>query len=113
MQKPSKEPKETRELSYLLETYTSYSPSQLRSIADLMEQNNLLFLEIGIEGDYGDSDFTCHQIRMETEQEAEKRFKRETKEYNKYLEMQKKVKDKKKEKLIKEAKKLGLKVVDE
>lgn len=113
MQKPNKKPREVLEFASFLNIYTTYSPANLRSIADKMESGNILSLKLALNDIYSGCQLTCYQKRIETEEEAEKRFKKEEKEYKRQLALQKKAQAKRKQSLIKEAKKLGLKVVDE
>ena len=95
----------------LLDTYVSLDSNYFRTLADYMDSKDIKHIEITCDG--YDSDVVIHASRLETEEEASKRYARELKEYEKEKIKQEKNKEIKKADLIKEAKKLGLKVVEE
>lgn len=107
MKKPTKTPQKIRESSTLMDIFTGYSPEDLEEIASQMRDLNIE--SISIEPDeYSYAE--CHETRLETEKEAEVRYHKELKKWEKWKENEEKKKVRRKEKLIKEAQKLGLKV---
>jgi len=111
MKKPVKNKKQNcRIKSYHLSNYESYSPEDFESLAEYMRSNNIDYIEIEADAGYNNVDFRAFEIREETDLEAEVRYNKELKEYEKYKVKQESEKRKRKEKLIKEAKKLGLKI---
>ena len=106
MKKPSKNPILKKARCHLFDIEVVYSPDDLRDIAYSMETQNLE--GIMLEASYETSDFV--EFRRETPREASVRYGKELKKWNKWKEDQKKAKQKKKDRLIREAKKLGLKI---
>lgn len=108
MKKPSKEPVLISEESYLFDIGIRYTPEDLINMANKMKENNILNIEI----DKYYDDIRIYEYRMETELEAEKRYNKEMKQYKKYQKTQKSNKESRKKKLIKEAKALGLELIE-
>ena len=107
MQKPTKEPRITYEKCTIFFPYDENTSEDLRRIADIMDEKKIKSIYV----DYGDFDgCVVYQYRMESNEEAEKRYTRELKQYDKYNDQVKKNKEKEKEDLIKRAKQLGLKI---
>ena len=111
MAKPNPQPQLMNQQSYLIMSNDRYSPEDIIAIADYMTNNNIVGIEIGID-DYS-SHLICYECRMETEKEAQKRYERELKKYKTELDQKKRNKESEKAHLIKQAKKLGLKVVEQ
>ena len=105
MKRPVKKKQTIRKDSYRLETYTSYTSDNLRKIADEMDDEGVLSIEL--------NEFGTEETRMETDAEFEKRYKREYDKWKKWKEGQAERKEKEKNDLIKAAKKLGMKLVEE
>ena len=110
MKKPSKKPIEVKEDCYLIDIDIKYTPEDLRDIANRMEQNNISSIIMEYYGYDGGIDF--YQYRMESPIEAEVRYTKEMKKYEKWKADEKIRKEKQREKIIKEAKKLGLTVTE-
>lgn len=108
MKKPNPKPIRVSKESTILDVSTEYGPDDLRCIADQMEEDGVLAIEIEIEGYEYDLTFIEH--RLETDEETAKRYEREKKAYEKYLKAQQESKERRKKRLIKEAKELGLKI---
>lgn len=88
------------ETSHLFESYTSYTPTGLRSIADYMENRGI----INVEFSAGYDGFECIITRPETEKEMEKRIKKEQAQ----LEKSRTYKEKQRADLIKKAKQMKI-----
>lgn len=110
MTKPKKIAKEISKQSYLFDTDCSYTPERLRQIADEMDEQGILYLELEADAGYNNVDFICKAYRMETPEELDKRYEKEINAYEKERKKAAEKKAKRKSELIKEAKKLGLKV---
>lgn len=97
-----------------LPTDQRLSSGFFRELADSMDNLGISFLELDIVGnrydDYPHLDVV--EYKYETEGEARKRYNKEAKEYAKYKENLAKAEEKRKKSLIKEAKKLGLKITE-
>ena len=107
MKKPKKEKINIEKYSHYFESYTPYTPQDLREIASSMESCGVISVEFCLDG--YDGHFKCLEKKLETDRELERRYKKELASYNKYL----KSEDNRKKKLIIEAKKLGLKLIEE
>lgn len=95
------------EESNLMWTYEAMSPQDLRSVADQMEEEGVVSIEIS---QIYYNDIQILQCRMESPKEFEKRYNKEYNSWKAWKEKEKQRKEGRKEELIKEAKKLGLKV---
>jgi len=95
----------------LLDIYVSLDSDYFRTLADYMDSKDIKHIEITCEG--YDSDVIIHASKLETEEEASKRYTKELKAYEKEKIQQQKLEERKRADLIKEAKKLGLKVAEE
>lgn len=112
MKKPVLERKYIRKNSRVLfDVYSTYTPQNLREIADYMEENGITDVEFEIAGN--DGYFECYHEVLETEAEASKRYKKEIKAWEKYNRDKKLKREKEKQKIIKSAKKFGLKIIEE
>lgn len=107
MKKPTKKPQHIKEDSYLIGSYIEYTPDDLRNIADEMEKSNISW--VSIEADEGT--YTI-QSRPETDKEAEVRYVRELKAWERFRKKEEERKIKAKERFIRDAKKYGL-VIEE
>ena len=112
MKKPINETKTIKRKSRLLKPNTEYTIDELKSIIDKMQQKNVKSVQINTRYSYA-TYVEIKETREETKQEAEKRYQGELTKYNNYLKKNKVAIARKKQKLIKEATKLGLKVVEE
>jgi len=106
MKRPIKKPKEYKRGTSIFESYVPYSPKELRDQADYMEQAGIMFVEFMAQG--SDGYFYCEETRLETQEEAEKRYKVEYKKWKAWKENEVKRKEKEKAGLIKKAKELGM-----
>lgn len=111
MKRPTKQKKQIRKENYDFESYLPYTSDALRAIADMMDDKGILSIEFEIEG--YDGYFKCTETSIETDAEFEKRYKREYDKWKKWKEGQAERKEKEKNDLIKAAKKLGMKLVEE
>lgn len=102
MKKPSKQQQLIEEYSSILEICVNYTPEDLRNIADSMEDMNIEFVRI--EG--GFQEFV--QGKKESDQEAEVRYKKEIKKWETWKKKEVERQEKQRQRLIKEAKKLGM-----
>jgi hypothetical protein len=108
VKKPTKKPQRVTQYSGLLMAYTDYTPDDLRKIADDMEQRNIISIEIESGG--WESCIEIYETSLETPEQAEIRYQQEMKVYQKHKEVEAKKKESRREAIISEAKKLGLKV---
>lgn len=106
MKKPSKKQQLIKEDSDLLDLGIEYSPEDFENIASQMKYYNIEGLEIIMTWD----DVGVKQRRLETTEEAEVRYHKEIKKWEKWKTNEEKKKLNRKKKLIKEAEKLGLRV---
>jgi len=109
MKRPVEKAKEVMNDSSRLETYTDYTPEALRVIADQMEEDGILHVKMGM-WPLDSHRLNVKETRMESPEEAERRYARELEAYNKFKEKEKVDKANRKAQLIAEAKKLGLKI---
>lgn len=111
MKKPKKGPQEIiEEWDHIGEG--SYTSNALRDIAKEMDEQNIKQIYLTLECDYDYNRLVCKAYRTETQEEADKRYERESRLYNAEQKAKKDNLAKKKAKVIEEAKKLGLTVVD-
>ena len=103
MKKPVKKKQIIRKDAYRLELYVSYTPDNLRKIADEMDAEGVLSIE--------HNEFANEETRMESDAEFEIRYKREYNQWKKWKAAQAEKKEKEKANLIKTAEKLGMKLV--
>ena len=108
MKRPTKKQQEIRECSSLMDIYVEYTPDQLREIADEMDLKGIQSIEV--ETEYDHTEF--YHKRLETEDEAAKRYKTQYAQWKNFKMTAAERKEKQKQQLIKEAKKLGLTVSD-
>lgn len=105
MRKPKKYPIVIKEKSSLLETWTGYSPDDLRYIAKQMEEDNILELSIEVDNC---SFAEYHQSRLESQIEADVRYAKELKKWETWKKSERVRKENDKKRTIAQAKKLGL-----
>ena len=105
MKRPVKKKQIIRKDSYRLETYTSYTSDNLRKIADEMDDEGVLSIELHESG----TEDTC----MESDADFEKRYKKEYNQWKKWKAAQAERRKKEIDKLIKAAEKLGMRFVEE
>lgn len=111
MNKPTNKPKEIKEKCNLIGDISSIEAKELLDISSEMIDKNILYLTIDSDGDtYHYHEPKILQTRLETQLEADVRYAKELKQYEKEKERQKTLKEQQIEKLKKEAKKLGLNV---
>jgi hypothetical protein len=91
---------------YISENYT---PDDFRHIADEMERQSISKISL----EYNDEDTYFIEDVMESDLQAEVRYAKEMKKYQKFLLGEAKDKELRKDRLIREAKKLGLRFEDE
>jgi len=108
MKRPTKTPLIVRKPSTKIELFDQYPPNELIQIAEEMKAEGILDIEI----EPGWDSCEIFERRLETELEAEVRYKKEMKKYKTFKKREEINKEKKKERLIRDAKKLGLKVVE-
>ena len=108
MKQPTKKPKEIESTSYMLETWSENTPEDFRVIADQMEAEGVSTITIML----NDDSIDIIQHKLETDIEAEVRYTKEFKKYQTWKKKEAKAKDNRRMRLIKEAKKLGLKIED-
>lgn len=113
MEKPSRTPKAVRkdldhQTEHIFCLDINYSPEDLRRIADLMDEESVVFIKVKEDC----SGATVVISVLETPKEAESRYRREYADWMKWKESQRTGKAKEKEALIKRAKELGLIVTD-
>lgn len=113
MKRPSKKPQrikiKTNILNDLIHCYSSINNLE-QFIKDIKKEGAF---EITIENDeYHDSDYNLYYFRLETSEEASKRYENDLKKYKKFKEQQKSQNLKRREQVIKEAKKLGISADD-
>ena len=105
MKRPVKKKQIIIKDSYRLETYTSYTSDDLRKIADEMDDEGVLSIELH---ECGTAD-RC----LESDADFERRYKKEYNQWKKWKAAQADRKEKEKDKLIKAAEKLGMRFVEE
>lgn len=109
MKKPTKTPKLIEQETYeYIEYDVLISPDYLISMANRMKENNIEFIKIQTISWNEPPDI--HIYKYETPDQVEKRYSKELKDYNKFLDKQAKLKEKNKANILREAKKLGLKI---
>jgi len=105
MKKPCEKPQDIIKRSYLMESYVKYKPEDLRNIASEMENENISWIEF-------DCELDLEQGNMESQHEANVRYAKELKKWESWREKEKKYKEKAQERLIREAKKYGLTLIE-
>tara|TARA_B100001939_G_scaffold348108_1_gene372726 strand:- start:6003 stop:6326 length:324 start_codon:yes stop_codon:yes gene_type:complete len=105
MKRPVKKKQTIKKDSYRLQLYISYTPDNLRKIADEMDDEGVLSIE--------PTECMAEETRMETDAEFEKRYKKEYNQWKKWKAAQAERKQKEKDNLIKAAEKLGMRFVEE
>lgn len=105
MGKPIKEKTKQEFDSILIQENTKYTAKCLRNIADEMNDSNIEYIILRAKTCYDDCYIECCENRLETEEEKQERYKIELERYNNLYN--------KKQQLINEAKRFGLKLVEE
>jgi len=106
MEKPSKKPEYILQETDLMEDGCSYTPDELHSLADWMKQCDIL--SIRCLGEHSSATFTIY--KLETQAEANKRYKQDLKRYSQWAARDQIARTKRIKALKQEAKELGIKL---
>jgi len=110
MKKPTKKAQVVYKEYNFFDLNSSYTSATFRAIADEMDRLSINYLYFEADGGYNNVDFRCVGCRKERIEEVNQRYTQELNKYEIYRKEQAKKKENRKAELIKEAKKLGLKV---
>jgi len=113
MKRPTKKKKQKRTISKIFDVDCSYTPEDLRSIATLMEANNIILVDFDVSMCWDQSIFECNAVTMETDDEFEERYQAEYKAWKRWKVNEKIREQDRKSEIIKEAAKLGLTLKDD
>lgn len=110
MKKPTKQAQLIRQFSCINDLDGQLTASDLRHWAADLDNRGVEYLDIVVRDYEG---VIIDEVRYETKEEAEKRYIGAVKRYEKHKKEEKEKEAKRKEELIKEAQKLGLKVEEQ